>query len=242
MDKFSNYRPIVAHLLQLPLLLMNMTLLFVFILTYSVRIGLQFFGLVNKREYREKRMTVRPKRNSDQKKKVCVVGVGSSGLICVKECLENGMDVVAFEKCSSLGGAFNPGYEGGKFTSSNFLTAFSCFPCSAKDLPMHHWSFDEYIEYLEEFVKHFKIGDNLKYDHEVIEAKQLDDGKWLVTVRDNSAMDEQASVFDKIIVCSGSNHVAHVPQVKGDHLFEGDMIHSSKYRSVSHFETRRFCW
>eukprot|EP00092_Neocalanus_flemingeri_P012751 GFUD01013740.1.p1 GENE.GFUD01013740.1~~GFUD01013740.1.p1 ORF type:complete len:660 (-),score=204.50 GFUD01013740.1:210-2189(-) len=239
MEQLSNSRPLVAHLLQLPLLLLNLSLLVLFSLTYTVRIGLQFFGLVEKRKYREKRMTVRPKRKSEPKKRVCVVGVGSSGLICVKECIENGMDVVAYEKCSSLGGAFNPGYEGGKFTSSNFVTAFSCFPCTGKDLPMHHWSFDEYLEYLAEFVKHFDIGDNLRYNHEVIEAKQEDDGKWMVTVRDNSAMDEHTSVFDKIIVCSGSNHVPHVPQVEGDHLFEGDSCHSSQYRSAKPFQGKK---
>ena len=146
-------------------------------------------------------MTIRTKKNSEKKKKkVCVVGVGSSGLICVKECLENGMDVVAYEKDSSLGGAFNPGYEGGKFTSSNFLTAFSCFPCSGASLPMHHWTFPEYLEYLEEFVKHFNIADNLRYNHEVIEAKQLDD-TWVITVRDNSTKVEEEVLFDKLIVC-----------------------------------------
>ena len=237
MEKWKTCRPLVAHLLQLPLLLLNLSLLVLFSLTYSVRIGLQFLGLVERRKYKEKRMTSGPKRKSEPKKRVCVVGVGSSGLISVKECIENGMDVVAYEKCSSLGGAFNPGYEEGKFTSSNFLTAFSCFPCRAKDLPMHHWSFEEYLDYLAEFVKHFNIGDKLKYNHEVIEVKQVD-GKWLVTVRDNISMDDEASVFDNVIVCSGSNHVPHVPQVEGDDLFEGHSIHSSQYRSAKPFQDK----
>lgn len=39
--------------------------------------------------------------------RVCVVGAGVSGLPAIKSCLEEGLEVVCFEKTSDLGGLWN---------------------------------------------------------------------------------------------------------------------------------------
>lgn len=41
---------------------------------------------------------------SSTKKKICVIGSGISGLLSIKECLDNGFDVTCYEKSSSIGG------------------------------------------------------------------------------------------------------------------------------------------
>lgn len=38
------------------------------------------------------------------KKKICVIGSGISGLLSIKECLDNDFDVICYEKSSTIGG------------------------------------------------------------------------------------------------------------------------------------------
>lgn len=39
--------------------------------------------------------------------RVCVVGAGASGLPAVKSCLEEGLEVVCYEKTTDVGGLWN---------------------------------------------------------------------------------------------------------------------------------------
>lgn len=39
--------------------------------------------------------------------RVCVVGAGASGLPAIKACIEEGLDVVCFEKSADIGGLWN---------------------------------------------------------------------------------------------------------------------------------------
>lgn len=39
--------------------------------------------------------------------RVCVVGAGASGLPSIKACVEEGLDVVCYEKSADLGGLWN---------------------------------------------------------------------------------------------------------------------------------------
>lgn len=40
-------------------------------------------------------------------RRVAVVGAGSSGLVCIKVCLEEGLDPVCFENSDDIGGLWN---------------------------------------------------------------------------------------------------------------------------------------
>ncbi|KIH48515.1 hypothetical protein ANCDUO_21416 [Ancylostoma duodenale] len=81
--------------------------------------------------------------------RVCVVGAGVSGLPAIKACLEEGVDVVCYEKSADLGGLWNyrPGQKniGGTVmattvvNTSKEMMAYSDFP-PPEDWPnfMHH--------------------------------------------------------------------------------------------------------
>jgi len=45
------------------------------------------------------------------KKRVCVIGAGISGLIAVKECLDEGFIPTCYEQDSDIGGIWNPSSE-----------------------------------------------------------------------------------------------------------------------------------
>ncbi|MGA8260809.1 MAG: NAD(P)-binding protein [Arenicellales bacterium] len=64
--------------------------------------------------------------------KVCVVGAGVSGLVVVKELLDEGHDVVCFEQEAKEGGVFNHpkgiAYDSMYVTVSQYFTSYSSMP------------------------------------------------------------------------------------------------------------------
>ncbi|MGV2826964.1 NAD(P)-binding protein [Myxosarcina sp. GI1(2024)] len=68
------------------------------------------------------------------KKKVAAIGVGIAGLVTIKFCLEEGMEVTAFEKSDYIGGNWKFKEQGfsvfrnTELSSSKYMTGFSDFP------------------------------------------------------------------------------------------------------------------
>jgi cation diffusion facilitator CzcD-associated flavoprotein CzcO len=97
---------------------------------------------------------------------VAVIGAGPSGLVTIKELLEEGHDVVCFEKADEIGGLFrfDPNgvgvYESTRMTSSVFISCFSDFPYP-ENAPFH-FKHDEYLAYLKNYTEVslvlFKLG------------------------------------------------------------------------------------
>lgn len=46
-------------------------------------------------------------RQRDHPKTICVIGAGPSGLTTIKQCRDEGLDVVCFERFSDLGGLWH---------------------------------------------------------------------------------------------------------------------------------------
>lgn len=60
-----------------------------------------------------------------QRKKVCIIGGGSSGLIVMKELTLLGMEVICFERLPTIGGVYVKAYKNTVLTTSSLLTAWS---------------------------------------------------------------------------------------------------------------------
>ena len=118
--------------------------------------------------------------------KVCVIGAGPSGLTAAKNCLENGIDVVVFEKNDQVGGnwVFNSKtghssvYENTHLISSKTWSEFEDFamPENFPDYPNHY----QLQQYFESYAKHFGVYDQIRFDHKVERVTRQDDGKWLI--------------------------------------------------------------
>lgn len=92
-----------------------------------------------------------------QYRQVCVVGAGVAGVTTTKECVEQGVSVVCFDRTVTVGGVFTRyAYPEMKFTSSTQSTQLSDFPWEKTP---KHWKPTEAVEYLEKYVEHFKIQD-----------------------------------------------------------------------------------
>ena len=171
---------------------------------------------------------------------VAVIGAGPSGLVAIKELLDEGHSVVCFEKGAQIGGAFNAppegrAYDSLRLTISNYFMAFSSFPPDRNE-ERKYWTKEEYRSYLHRFVDQFGLAGHVQFNTEVT-GVQKDDDRYLVT--GTRAGDSFSKVFDAIVVCSGSHRISSRPQFNGQETFSGQILHSSEYAGGQAFSGKR---
>ena len=167
--------------------------------------------------------------------KVCVIGAGPSGLTAAKNCLENGIDVVVFEKNDQVGGnwVFNSKtghssvYENTHLISSKTWSEFEDFamPENFPDYPNHY----QLQQYFESYAKHFGVYDQIKFDHKVERVTRQDDGKWLVEYKNQFGVGKE-ELFDFLMVANGHHNVPKYPQYPGE--YRGKFIHSHDFKGI----------
>ncbi len=122
------------------------------------------------------------------KKKVAVIGAGIAGLVTIKSCLEEGLEVLAFEKSDYMGGNWKfkeqevSVFRNTELSSSKYITAFSDFP-----MPEHYPHFlkhEQYLEYLLDYARHFNLKEHIKFGISVDSLKRQGE-KWLLVATKN---------------------------------------------------------
>ena len=167
--------------------------------------------------------------------RICVIGAGPSGITAAKNCVENGLDVVVFEKNDKVGGnwVFNAKtghssvYENTHLISSKAWSEFEDYPMpdSYPDYPSHiHLQ-----NYFESYAVHFGVMPRIKFDHTVNHVTRQHDGKWLVEYTDNSGV-KKSEVFEYLMVSNGHHNVPKYPEYPGDYI--GKFLHSHDFKGV----------
>uniref|UniRef100_A0A0R3RRI2 Flavin-containing monooxygenase n=1 Tax=Elaeophora elaphi TaxID=1147741 RepID=A0A0R3RRI2_9BILA len=175
--------------------------------------------------------------------RICVVGAGASGLTATKICLENGLQVVCFEKSCDIGGLwrYKPGSCPGEGTvmktttinTSKEMAAFSDF-VPPPEMP-NFMSHTQMLAYFRSYADHFKLLEHINLRHEVIRIerheKYEETGKWNVTYRSISDDVTQTENFDGVLLCCGHHTIPYWPEpFPGQDKFQGEIIHSHDYR------------
>jgi dimethylaniline monooxygenase (N-oxide forming) len=167
------------------------------------------------------------------KKKVCIVGAGVSGLATAKVFRSQGHDVTVFDKVGALGGVWAPSrrHPGLRLQTVRDCYAFSDFP-----MPAHYPEFpsgQQIHDYLAAYAAHFGILDGIRLNREVAQITARPDGAsgWRVHVRNLADANEAALDFDFVVVCNGVFCEPKIPQIAGREAFEatgGLALHSSQ--------------
>ena len=120
-------------------------------------------------------------------KKVAVIGAGPSGITAIKNFVDTGCLVTAFERCSGVGGnwRFNAPsghssvFETTHIISSKYTSFYEDYPLpeSASDYPSH----TELLNYFNGYADHFDIKKLIKFGTEVRHCSQYKDGSWQIT-------------------------------------------------------------
>lgn len=167
-----------------------------------------------------------------------VIGAGPMGLCTVRRLAEQNLPVLGIEIHADVGGLWdinNPTstmYESAHLISSKKMTEFAGFPMGddVATYPRH----DEMAKYLRDYAREYGLYDLYRFNTRVDKVEPDRDG-WQVTVTSNG--------LTEVIDCAGvllANGTLHEPR-HGDFKghFDGDIIHSSEYRSADVFAGKR---
>ncbi|RWS22975.1 flavin-containing monooxygenase-like protein [Leptotrombidium deliense] len=187
---------------------------------------------------------------STTKKLICIIGAGASGLTSIKQCIEEGFDVICYERSDNIGGLWRyrdeviPGVASvAKTTLANTskdIQAFSDFP-PPKNGP-NFMDNTKQCEYFEAYADYFHLKQYVKFNHEVVSVVYNDDynetGKWKVKVLEKTNNNTAVIVFDGVLVCIGHHVKPTIPKFLGLEKFKGKIVHSCEYKTWKGYEDK----
>ncbi|MCV0393810.1 MAG: NAD(P)-binding domain-containing protein [Rhizobiaceae bacterium] len=175
-----------------------------------------------------------------------LVGAGPAGLAAAKTLTEQGVAFAGFEMHSDVGGLWDitgprsTMYETAHLISSKRMTEFTDFPMAAEvaDFPSHR----ELKAYFSAFADRFDLRRHYRFNAEVVSAEPPEEAGgegWRVRWRDVGADggELQEGRFAGLIIANGTLSEPNMPTFDGE--FDGELIHSSAYRSPSQLAGKR---
>ena len=182
--------------------------------------------------------------------KVAVIGTGPCGLAAIKACLEEGLEVAAFDLRNDVGGVWN--YSEGdddadKDDATKVLSSVMRTTVTNISKELMGYSdflvpreFPQYLPhqkmhaYLKMYADHFRLTEHIRFETEVIRVGQVDDGRWEVTSRKLGSKDDEpeTETFDAVMISVGHEAVKFVPEVDGREDFAGQILHTGDYRCM----------
>ncbi|MCI4389336.1 hypothetical protein PGIGA_G00096790 [Pangasianodon gigas] len=185
-------------------------------------------------------------------RRVAVIGGGSSGLTCIKCCLDEGLEPVCFESSDDIGGLWrfketpeperSSMYRSLVVNTSKEMMCFSDFP-----MPAHYPNYMHHsmlLNYLRLYAENFDLLKYIHFQTTVLSVRQRHDfshtGQWEVVTEDRDGHKE-TRVFDGVLVCSGSftHPVTPLSAFPGIDTFPGKCCHSWEYKDPHSFHGKR---
>ncbi len=152
-----------------------------------------------------------PVGDRPRRRRLAIVGGGSSGLVCLKYALDllPDWEVRCLEQSDDITGAWGNPYPGFVSTSTKYTTQFACFPVydatvrpDAGASREEFFRGGEYGEYLTRFAEEFALEPHVERNCRVERLRRLDEGGWRATLHraDAPPVEER---FDAVVVCTG---------------------------------------
>lgn len=167
--------------------------------------------------------------------KTCIIGAGTSGLICAKILKERGVPFDCFEKSSDIGGIWQFQNDNGMSTcyrslhinTSKRMMELSDFKFRPEiaEYPSHTEIYSEFKRYANEF----DVMKHISFNTEVLKCKRLDDGRWQVTIKCKGK--EEVREYDFLAVANGHHWDPRMPNFPGE--FNGAQFHAHHYVDTS---------
>ncbi|XP_071751648.2 flavin-containing monooxygenase 5-like [Centroberyx gerrardi] len=184
--------------------------------------------------------------------RVAVVGGGSSGLACIKSCLDEGLEPVCFESSDDIGGLWrfkeNPEpdrasiYHSVIINSSKERMCYSDFPVPAHFPNFMHNSL--IMDYFRMYADRFQLNKHIRFNTKVLQVKQRSDfsrsGQWDVETENRDGKKEQ-HIFDAVMICIGHHCHPNLPlhDFPGIDTFKGKYFHSRDYKTPEEWRNKK---
>uniref|UniRef100_UPI0037E91EB2 flavin-containing monooxygenase 5-like isoform X1 n=2 Tax=Semicossyphus pulcher TaxID=241346 RepID=UPI0037E91EB2 len=185
-------------------------------------------------------------------RRVAVVGGGSSGLACIKCCLDEGLQPVCFESSDDLGGLWrfkeNPEadrasiYHSVIINTSKEMMCFSDFPIPAHFPNFMHNSL--IMDYFRMYADNFQLTKHIRFNTKVLQVKQRSDfshsGQWDVETENKEGRKEK-HIFDAVMICVGHHCQPNMPlqDFPGIDSFKGTFFHSRDYKTPEQWRDKK---
>ncbi|XP_067453564.1 flavin-containing monooxygenase 5-like [Thunnus thynnus] len=185
-------------------------------------------------------------------RRVAVVGGGSSGLACIKCCLDEGLEPVCFESSDDIGGLWrfreNPEpdrasiYHSVIINTSKETMCFSDFPIPAHFPNFMHNSL--IMDYFRMYADHFQLTKYIRFNTKVLQLKQRSDfsrsGQWDVETENKDGKKEK-HIFDAVMICIGHHCHPNMPlhDFPGIDTFKGKYFHSRDYKTPEEWRNKK---
>ncbi|MBE1283313.1 MAG: SidA/IucD/PvdA family monooxygenase [Rhodobacteraceae bacterium] len=170
-----------------------------------------------------------------------LIGAGPMGLAMAKVMKQQGIPFQGFELHSDVGGLWDIDgpkstmYDTAHLISSKRMTEFTDFPM--KDAVAEYPRHEQLKDYFRDFADHFDLRRHYHFGAEVTAVTPLggDGDGWQVNWTD--ATGEHSAQFAGVMIANGTLSEPNMPIFQG--TFDGELIHSSAYRSPSQFDGKR---
>ena len=175
-------------------------------------------------------------RTSTVSDATCVIGAGSAGLAAIKELVERGIPVEAFEQGSDLGGNWRYENDAGSGAYASLRTNVSRARMQYPSLPMpkDYGDFvrhDDMARYLDAYAQRFGLRRQIRFSTRV-NSVQPDGERWKVELGDGSVRHYRA-----VVVANGHDWDPSYPDFPGRSTAE--TIHAREYRTPDRFAGKR---
>ncbi|TMS20645.1 Dimethylaniline monooxygenase [N-oxide-forming] 5 [Larimichthys crocea] len=185
-------------------------------------------------------------------RRVAVIGGGSSGLACIKCCLDEGLEPVCYESSDDFGGLWrfkeNPEpdrasiYHSVIINTSKEMMCFSDFP-----IPGHYPNFMHnslIMDYFRMYADNFQLTKYIRFNTKVLQVKQRSDfshsGQWDVETENKDGKKEK-HIFDAVMICIGHHCHPNMPlhDLPGIDTFKGKYFHSRDYKTPEEWRNKK---
>uniref|UniRef100_A0A3P9IF79 Flavin-containing monooxygenase n=1 Tax=Oryzias latipes TaxID=8090 RepID=A0A3P9IF79_ORYLA len=185
-------------------------------------------------------------------RRVAVIGAGSSGLVCIKCCLDEGLEPVCFESSDDFGGLWRfkekpeqdraSIYPSVIINTSKEMMSYSDFPIPAHFPNFMHNSL--IMDYYRMYADHFGLTKHIRFHTKVLQVKQKSDfshsGQWNVETESKDGKREK-HIFDAVMICIGHHCQPHLPlhDFPGIETFKGEYFHSRDYKTPEEWRNKK---
>lgn len=151
-------------------------------------------------------------------KRICIIGAGPSGITALKNVLDEGLEVICYDRNDEVGGNWlyseeithSSVFETTHIISSKTLSqyedfTFDDFDTQVSDYPSHR----ELAAYFQAYARRFDLYRHIEFGTEVLHAERLGDDQWEITIRKDDV--ERTETFTDLIVCNGHHWNPRMP-------------------------------
>ncbi|XP_061895037.1 flavin-containing monooxygenase 5-like [Entelurus aequoreus] len=185
-------------------------------------------------------------------RRVAIIGAGSSGLACIKCCLDEGLEPVCFESSDDIGGLWrfkdHPESDRASIYHSVIINTSKEMMCySDYPIPAH---FPNYMhntlimDYFRMYADHFRLLKHIRFNTKVLQVKPRADftrsGQWDVESEGQDGK-KNKHIFDAVMICIGHHCHPNLPlqDFPGIDKFEGKYFHSRDYKTSEEWRNKK---